>query len=291
MANLKAIKTRIDSVTSTLQITAAMKMVSASKLRKTQNAILKIRPYAGALHRMLEKVSGSANTDNPFLKERPVENVLLIVITSNKGLCGTFNNNILKTAMHRIETYYADQAAEKKVHILAFGRKGHDFFTKRAFPIAAVYEELIDKVNYPDVAEIVEGLMTDYLQHKYDRIDIIYNRFKNAATQIIEEESFLPLTPIQSTQKNEESDYMFLPDEAEVFAALIPNILKTQLFKDLLESSTSEHGARMTAMHKASDNAETLITSLKLSYNKIRQAAITDQLLEIINGAEAMKNR
>jgi F-type H+-transporting ATPase subunit gamma len=295
MANLKEIRNRITSVSSTMQITSAMKMVSAAKLKKAQDAITAMRPYAEKLTELLQNLSATldGDTGGEFTKQRDVKNVLLVAITSNRGLCGAFNTNVIKEVKSRAEFY-----SGKKVDVFAVGKKGNDVLSKTLSVVnneSAVYDDL----TFDNVAKIAQTLTDKFVSGEYDRIEIVYNQFKNAATQIVQTEQFLPLAPIKSDTraKGELSeakpastgDYIFEPSKEEIVLTLIPKSLKTQLYKGIRDSFASEHGARMTAMHKATDNATELRNQLKLTYNKARQAAITNEILEIVGGAEALK--
>ncbi len=286
MANLKEIRNRIASVSSTMQITSAMKMVSAAKLKKAQDAITAMRPYADKLTELLQGLSASLEGDagSKFADDRTVNKVLVVAITSNRGLCGAFNTNILKQGENLAENVYAG----KQVDFMAIGKKANDFFAKRKTVIAN-HSNLYDELTFENVADIAEELMALFTNGTYDRIDIVYNKFKNAATQIIMTEQFLPIVPIKG-EENVSADYTFEPSKVEIIEQLIPKSLKTQLYKGIRDSFASEHGARMTAMHKATDNATELRDQLKLTYNKARQAAITNEILEIVGGAEALNN-
>ncbi|HEV7231788.1 MAG TPA: ATP synthase F1 subunit gamma [Bacteroidia bacterium] len=291
MGSLKEVRNRITSITSTQQITSAMKMVSAAKLRRAQDAVTQMRPYAKKLREILENLSASLDSnDGTFSKARPVKNVLLIVVTSNRGLAGAFNANIIKRAVALSKNEYKDCS----VTVLCIGKKGNDFFKKTEFKIIGSdmprkLNELFDKLTYDQVAPVAEKIMEVYAKGEFDRIDIIYNQFKNAAVQIPTVEQFLPVVPsVTTTGKASKVDYIFEPSKEEIVKDLIPRSLKTQIYKALLDSWASEHGARMTAMHKATDNAKDLLRDLKLSYNKARQAAITNEILEIVGGAEAL---
>lgn len=284
MANLKEIRNRIVTVSSTMQITSAMKMVSAAKLKKAQDAITAMRPYANKLTELLQNLSGSLEAGNKYSDDREVHKVLIVAITSNRGLCGAFNTNIIKHSTVLVEETYAG----KQVDIMAVGKKANDILGKKHNIIAnhsAVYEDL----TFDNVAAIAEDLMGRFTDGSYDRIDIVYNKFKNAATQIIMTEQFLPIVPMEGGETSNK-DYIFEPSKPEIVAQLIPKSLKTQLYKGIRDSFASEHGARMTAMHKATDNATELRDQLKLTYNKARQAAITNEILEIVGGAEALNN-
>ena len=285
MANLKEIRSRIASVSSTMQITSAMKMVSAAKLKKAQDAITAMRPYADTLTELLQNLSGSIEdaSGSVFATERPVEKVLLVAITSNRGLCGGFNSSIIKEVVAQRDDNYAG----KQVDVFTIGKKGNDILSKE-FSVADnrgdVYD---DDLTFANVAAVADQLMEHYANGDYDRIDLVYNRFKNAATQLVSTEQFLPIVTVKA-ETALTSDYIYEPAQEEIVSTLIPKALKTQLFKALRDSFASEHGARMTAMHKATDNATELRDQLKLTYNKARQAAITNEILEIVGGAEAL---
>ncbi len=286
MANLKEIRNRITSVSSTMQITSAMKMVSAAKLKKAQDAITAMRPYSDKLTELLQSLSASLEADagSQFAENREVNKVLIVAITSNRGLCGAFNTNIIKQSNHLANTIYAG----KQVNIMAIGKKANDILKKKHTVIknhSAVYEDL----NFDHVAVIAEELMALFTSGAYDKIEIVYNKFRNAATQIVMTEQFLPIVPMAS-EVNANTDYVYEPSKLEIVEQLIPKSLKTQLYKGIRDSFASEHGARMTAMHKATDNATDLRNQLKLTYNKARQAAITNEILEIVGGAEALNN-
>lgn len=286
MANLKEIRNRISSVSSTMQITSAMKMVSAAKLKKAQDAITAMRPYADKLTELLQALSASLDSDSgsKYSDKREVKKVLIVAITSNRGLAGAFNSNILKQCTLLAKEIYSG----KQVDFMAVGKKANDYLKKKSTVIANhsnVYEDL----TFEAVAEIAEELMERFTSGEYDRIDIVYNKFKNAATQLVTTEQFLPIVPAEGDEKLS-VDYIFEPSKVEIVAQLIPKSLKTQLYKGIRDSFASEHGARMTAMHKATDNAKELRDQLKLTYNKARQAAITNEILEIVGGAEALNN-
>jgi F-type H+-transporting ATPase subunit gamma len=287
MANLKEIRNRITSIKSTMQITSAMKMVSAAKLKKAQDAITAMRPYSSKLTELLQNLSATLDSDagGTYATQREVSNVLFVAITSNRGLCGGFNSSITKKVVRTIEENYSGTA----VDIFSIGKKGGDVLSK-AHNIIAKRNDLFDDLTFDNVAVVAEELMEMYVDGKYDKIEIIYNQFKNAATQIPQVEQFLPIKPIEGGDTNVNSDYIFEPSKEEIVEALIPKSLKTQLYKALRDSFASEHGARMTAMHKATDNATDLRDDLLLTYNKARQAAITNEILEIVGGAEALKN-
>ncbi|MCM4161998.1 MULTISPECIES: ATP synthase F1 subunit gamma [unclassified Arenibacter] len=286
MANLKEIRNRIASVSSTMQITSAMKMVSAAKLKKAQDAITAMRPYSDKLSELLQNLSASLDADSgsKFADNRPVKKVLIVAITSNRGLCGAFNTNILKqSALLARETY-----ADKQVDFVAIGKKANDILKKKN-KVIANHSSVYDDLTFDNVAVIAEELMDLFTTGAYDKIEIVYNKFKNAATQIVMTEQFLPIVPVEG-EANLAADYIFEPSKAGIVEQLIPKSLKTQLYKGVRDSFASEHGARMTAMHKATDNATDLRNQLKLTYNKARQAAITGEILEIVGGAEALNN-
>ena len=286
MANLKEIRNRISSVSSTMQITSAMKMVSAAKLKKAQDAITAMRPYADKLTELLQGLSATldADTGSKYSVQRELNNVLIVAITSNRGLCGAFNSNIIKEVSRLSSEKYANQ----EVSYLTIGKKANDALSKNG-NIIANKSEIFDDLTFDNVAAVAEMLMEKFVEGEYDRIEIVYNKFKNAATQIVMTEQFLPIVPEES-DSNVNLDYIFEPTKIEIVEQLIPKSLKTQLFKSVRDSFASEHGARMTAMHKATDNATELRDQLKLTYNKARQAAITNEILEIVGGAEALNN-
>ena len=286
MANLKEIRNRISSVSSTMQITSAMKMVSAAKLKKAQDAITAMRPYSDKLTELLQSLSANLDADSSskYAEEREVKKVLIVSITSNRGLCGAFNSNILKQSVSLAQNSYAG----KEVDYLAIGKKANDFLGKNN-TIVANHSAVYDDLSFDNVAAIAEDLMEQFSNGSYDRIDVVYNKFKNAATQIVMTEQFLPIAPIKG-EVTTSIDYIYDPSEREIVEQLIPKSLKTQLYKSVRDSFASEHGARMTAMHKATDNATELRDQLKLKYNKARQASITNEILEIVGGAEALNN-
>jgi F-type H+-transporting ATPase subunit gamma len=285
MANLKEIRLRITSVGSTMQITSAMKMVSAAKLKRAQDAIIQMRPYANKLTELLKNLSASLDSSDGgvYAQEREIKNVLLVTVTSNRGLCGGFNAYIMKKAKALIN----EEHAHANVSILSIGKKSSEHFTKNGFNVASTHDALFGDLTFDNVAIVAEGIMKQFVKGDYDKVVLVYNQFKNAATQIIMTENFLP---VQAAENNSEIvvDYIFEPTKQEIVEQLIPKSLKTQLFKAVLDSHAAEHGARMTAMHKATDNASELKKDLTLTYNKARQAAITNEILEIVGGAEAL---
>jgi F-type H+-transporting ATPase subunit gamma len=290
MANLKEVRNRIVSVSSTQQITSAMKMVSAAKLRRAQDAITQMRPYASKLKEILENLSASLDSsEGVYSKQRPVKNVLLVAITSNRGLCGGFNANVLKMASRMAREEYKGC----NVSVLCIGKKATDFFKKTDYGIVGSdlprgLNELFDDLTFANVAPVAEKIMDGFANGEFDKVELIYNQFKNAAVQVTVAEQFLPVQPPAEGKKGKSTEYIFEPNKEFIVQDLIPRSLKTQLFKALLDSHAAEHGARMTSMHKATDNAGALIKELKLTYNKARQAAITNEILEIVGGAEAL---
>ena len=286
MANLKEIRNRIGSVSSTMQITSAMKMVSAAKLKKAQDSIIAMRPYSIKLTELIQSLT-SSNTleaDNILSVKREIKNILIVAITSNRGLCGAFNSNILK----QVQFLKEDKFKSSKVSIMTIGKKGTEFFAKKNV-VYSSHDEIYDDLNYENVSSIAQKIMDSFIDGSFDKVILVYNQFKNAATQIIKSEEFLPLENQTSDQNSKVNNYIYEPSEESVLKELIPKSLKIQLLKSIKDSIASEHGARMTAMHKATDNATELRDQLKLSYNKARQAAITNEILEIVGGAEALK--
>ena len=282
MANLKEIRNRISSVSSTMQITSAMKMVSAAKLKKAQDAITAMRPYSDKLTQMLVNLSSSVDFENVYLSPRKVKNKLVVCITSNRGLCGAFNSNVIKKC-----TEIAN-SSDESVSFLCIGKKGADILSKN-YNVVQTNNEIFDDLTFENISAIAEKLMSMFLNKEFDSVQIVYNKFKNAATQIVIQEQYLPIENNDSeNDQKETSDYIFEPSQVEIISELIPKSLKTQLYKSIRDSYASEHGARMTAMHKATDNATELRDQLKLTYNKARQAAITNEILEIVGGAEAL---
>jgi F-type H+-transporting ATPase subunit gamma len=288
---LKEVRNRIKSVMSTQQITKAMKMVSAAKLRKAQDRIIQMRPYSNKLSEMLQNiVSGETDVQISLATERPINKVLVVLITSDRGLCGGFNANLIKAAASQIKTHYAEQDKTGQVEIMCIGKKGADFF-KKSHAVNTEYMQLLGQINFESTAEAAEKVMAGFVEGKYDKVDIVYSQFKNAATQLYAVEPFLPV-PKQANKANAKAnntDYIFQPSKEKLIVELVPKILKTQLFKCILDSNASEHGARMTAMDKASENANELLKDLRLSYNRARQAAITTELTEIVSGAAALE--
>ncbi len=290
MANLKEIRTRITSVKSTKQITSAMKMVSAAKLRKAQDAITQMRPYANKLHEILTHISSGleGNDDNTFAQKREDNKVALIVINSNRGLCGAFNSNVVKTALHIAKTKYSKLYEQGQIDFYSIGKKSSDLLKSKNIEVVKNFSYLYDNLNFRNVSEVANEFMQAYDAGIYNEVVLIYNKFKNAATQILTEEVFLPVTVETDTENTPDHDFIFEPSNEYIVDVLVPKSLKIQFFKALLDSHAAEHGARMTAMHKATDNADELIKELRLYYNKARQASITAEILEIVGGAEAL---
>ena len=286
MPSLKEVRTRIASVDSTRQITNAMKMVSASKLRKTQNTIIKLKPYASKMNEILQNLCKSGNANVEFFDEREINKMLIVVVTSNRGLCGSFNASIIKTTQNLIEKEYAKSG---KLDLMFIGKKAYEFFIKKSYNIVSVNNELLDNLNYENASFVAENIMNDFKNKKYDKIIVVYNYFKNAAVQIVKNSQFLPFVPeFVGDTKELNYDYILEPDKQYVINELVPRTLKLKFYEYILNSFVSEHGARMTAMHKATDNASELLKELKLSYNKVRQATITKEILEIVSGADAL---
>lgn len=294
MPNLKEVRERIVSVKSTQQITSAMKMVSASKLRRAQTAILKLRPYAAKFKEILVNVSSTLDNvdESIYSKERNPEKVLLIVITSNRGMCGGFNSNIIKATNLLIANKYSSQFEKGNVSLLTIGRKATDYYQKRNFRIIETHNDWIDAPSFDKLVPVAEKLMKDFTKGTFDKIEIIYNQFRNAVNQVLVNEQFLPVVsviPKTTAKKKSKTDYIYEPSKEEIIRELIPKSLKIQFYKTVLDSIASEHGARMTAMHQATENANEIIKDLNLAYNKARQATITKEILEIVSGAEALK--
>ena len=287
MANLKEIRNRISSVESTMQITSAMKMVSAAKLKRAQDAIVQLRPYADKLTEILVNLSSTLDgaDGNAFSSERELKNILFVSITSNRGLCGGFNSNIIKQTTSLINNEYKDANAS----IVSIGKKSSEHFSKKGYNVLSSHDDLYNEITFEAVADIAENIMKTFIDGEFDKVVLVYNQFKNAATQIVMSENYLPVETPQGENATI-GDYIFEPSKEEIVQELIPKSLKTQLFKAILDSHASEHGARMTAMHKATDNANDLKDDLTLFYNKARQAAITGEILEIVGGAEALND-
>ena len=300
MGGLKEVRNRIASTKSTRQITSAMKMVAASKLRKAQNAIISLRPYAAKLTEIMQNLSASmdGSDEGVYAADRGDQKILIIAISSNRGLCGGFNINVVKETINLIETKFDTQYKKGDVSILALGKKGGDLLTSRGYAPGRIDKEIFDNLTFENSVPLAEQLMQEFVNKDYDKIYLIYNQFKNAAVQILKTEQFLPVAESEehkeeqgakSEQHEMQADFIFEPGKPEILEALVPKAIKLHLYKALLDSFAAEHGARMTAMHKATDNADELIKALNLSYNKARQSAITNEILEIVSGAEALK--
>lgn len=291
MANLKEVRNRIASVGSTMQITSAMKMVSASKLRRAQNSVVSLRPYSKLLSNIISNIMDDTIElmDSPYGRNTKIDNILIIVLTSNKGLCGGFNSNIIKEVKKRIDSICIEDKYVK-VDLISCGKKSSEFFTKlKGCDVIKTIDSIWDDLSFENSNKIANQVMDLFVSGQYDRIEIIYNKFKNATTQIISHEDFLPINSLTNIQdKTINNYYIFEPSKEEIIQNIIPQALKIQMFRCLLDSFAAEHGARMTAMHKATDNAQGLLKELKLSYNKARQAAITNEIIEISSGAEAL---
>ncbi len=295
MANLKEVRTRIQSVKSTQQITKAMKMVAASKLRKAQDAILHMRPYAQKMVHIIEHAAATIEEDNIksiFTTEREVKNVLIVVVTSNRGLCGAFNSNIIKETEKLIREEYAGVIANENLWIMPIGKKGYDYFKKNSYQCLSEYFDLFSDLTFENVKQAGEFILEGFSVEKYDRVHLIYNEFKNVATQILRTEQFLPVIGEEDNEgrSGTNTEYIFEPSPAHIIKELIPRTLKINLYKALLESNASEQGARMSAMDQATENAGELLKDLRLVYNRTRQATITTEILEIVGGAEALEN-
>jgi F-type H+-transporting ATPase subunit gamma len=283
MPSIKEVKNRIGSVKSTQQLTKAMKMVAAAKLKKAQDKVVQLRPYSRKLNEILSNLSGSVNND--LFLEKEINNVLIIIISSDKGLCGSFNSNLIKQF-----TSYCDNINTKKVSVLPIGKKAYDFFKKSEYNLILDYRQSLNGFNYEISSEICDYIISSFLDSKYDKVAIIYNEFKNVAVQKSVIEDFLPVIPESDEKKEVNNNYIFEPNKNKIVNNLIPQSLKTQFLKAVLESNASEQGSRMTAMSQATDNAGELLKELKLTYNRTRQAAITKEILEIVGGAEALNN-
>jgi F-type H+-transporting ATPase subunit gamma len=293
MANLKEVRNRIVSVSSTQQITKAMKMVSAAKLKRATNAIVQLRPYANKLKEMLSNLSASLEDgSSPFLQEREPNKVLIVVVSSNRGLAGAFNANVIKTANNLIAEKYSNQLKAGNVSVVGIGKKGQEYYQKRKYNVIGNNNELYLDLNFINVSKVTEEIMQGFLKGDYDRVELVYNQFKNAAVQFLTVEQLLPVpkTEKKPDAKAVQVDYILEPSQEEIVEQLIPKNIKIQLYKAVLDSHASEHGARMTAMDKATDNAGELIKALKLAYNQARQAAITTELTEIVSGAAALSS-
>ncbi|MCD6565262.1 MAG: ATP synthase F1 subunit gamma [Bacteroidales bacterium] len=290
MANLKDLRTRINSVRSTRQITSAMKMVAAAKLRKAQNKIVQLRPYANKLHKLISTLSNNLNEEegNNYSTVRDEEKILIILVTSNRGLCGSFNSVAIKNAINLADNVYKSQLNKGNVHFLAIGKKGANYLKQKKYDLIDSKNELFDSLSFHAIAPIAETIMNQFINEEYDKIELVYNQFKNAAVQNITTEQFLPVVINEEEEGKHLPFYIFEPDKERIIKELIPKSLKIQFYKTIVDSFVAENGARMTAMHKATDNATEMIRDLNLEYNKARQSAITKELLDIVGGAEAL---
>ena len=294
MANLKEVRTRIASVSSTQQITSAMKMVSAAKFRRAQNAIIGMRPYAAMLGEITADIDTEDGVQTPYHEQRKPASVLLVVVTSNKGLCGAFNSNVIKEASARV-AYYSETLKVPSLQLITIGKRGSEFFGKRQGLVKASCDDLLDTPSFDNIAALASQIMQDFVDRKYDRVEVVYNQFKNSLTQILSTEQFLPVSPKSASDGNNPSapaqhfDFIYEPDKEDILRNIIPLTLRSQFYRIILDSLAAEHGARMTAMQKATDNATELLKDLRLSYNKARQAAITNDIIVIVSGSEALK--
>lgn len=294
MANLKEVRTRIASVSSTQQITSAMKMVSAAKFRRAQVAIIGMRPYANQLTEIVSDIGTGDGVQTPYHEVRKIEHVLLVVVTSNKGLCGAFNSNVIKQAQSRIDYYKTNATSAQPAHLsmITIGKRGSEFFAKHFENVVGSYDEMLDAISFDSAATLADQLMQQFREKKYDRIELIYNQFKNSLVQILSTEQFLPIEsrPHSDAQANAGvGDYIYEPSKEAILREMVPLTLRSHFYRVLLDSLAAEHGARMNAMQKATDNATELLKELRLSYNKARQAAITNEIIEIVSGSEALK--
>lgn len=294
MANLKEVRTRITSVSSTQQITSAMKMVSAAKFRRAQNAIIGMRPYAAQLSEIVDDIDTGGEVLTPYHAVRPLRSVLLVVITSNKGLCGAFNSNVLKQAQSRIDHYHQTLPSDGMLHVMSIGKKSSELLSRRKDIQLTSHDALLDNPSFDNVAALADGIMKQFEDKQIDHVEIIYNQFKNSLTQVLSTEQFLPVTPkdlkdTKNLKGTKNNDYIYEPSKEDIVRSMVPLTLRSNFYRMVLDSLASEHGARMTAMQKATDNATELLKDLRLSYNKARQAAITNEIIEIVSGSEALK--
>jgi F-type H+-transporting ATPase subunit gamma len=294
MASLKEVKSRITSVISTQQITKAMKMVAAAKLRKSQDKIMQMRPFAKKMNSLLQNLS-SAGADGQawYNQVREEKKILIVAVSSDRGLCGSFNSSVFKAVLRLAQEKYSSQASKNNITFLPIGKKSLEFFEKRNLPVISDYSTLFQSLTFESVSKIGEYVMSVFKNGDFDKIEIVYNEFKNVATQILRAEQFLPILPLpvdKNVAATAATEYIYQPNQEEILTGLIPKSLKVQLYKAVLDSNAAENGARMTAMDKATDNAGELLKELKLTYNRTRQAAITKEILEIVAGAEALKS-
>jgi F-type H+-transporting ATPase subunit gamma len=292
MPSLKEVKNRIQSVISTQQITKAMKMVAAAKLRKSQDRIIQMRPFALKLNSILRNLSSAQTSDgdNWYSQVREERKILIVAVSSDRGLCGSFNTSVFKGVNRLIEEKYSEQFRKGNVTVLTIGKKAADYFGKRKCTLVGDFTLLLSSLSFDAIGKAAEFIMQSFKEGKYDKVEVVYNEFKNVATQILRTEQYLPIVPPKSENTSTQIDYIYQPDQEEILTGLIPKSLKVQLYKAVLDSNASENGARMTAMDKATENAGELLKQLKLTYNRTRQAAITKEILEIVGGAEALKN-
>ena len=290
MASLKEVRNRIVSVNSTTQITKAMKMVSAAKLKRATDAIVQMRPYANKLKDILANLTASLEgNESPYTQQREIKNVLLVVVTSNRGLAGAFNANVIKAANLLVADKYDAQKRDGNLQIIAIGKKAQDYFTRNKFNVIGNNNEVFNHLNFDEANKIAEEVMSGFVAGKWDKVEVVYNQFKNAGMQILTTEQLLPVVPSVNQSANQNNaDYLLEPSQEEIVLGLIPSSVKIQLYKALLDSHASEHGARMTAMDKATENAGDLLKALRLSYNQARQASITNEILEIVSCANAL---
>lgn len=291
MASLKEVRTRIASVSSTQQVTSAMKMVSAAKFRRAQMAIMGMRPYAAQLNDIISDINVDDGVQTPYHEVRKLDKVLLVVVTSNKGLCGAFNSNVIKQASARIE-YYREEQKVQQISLITIGRRASEFFAKTPGLVESSHDDLLDKTSFDDVASLAEQLMDRYCNKMYDRVELVYNQFKNSLTQVLTTEQFLPVLPKtadKSNRKAVQNDYIYEPSKEDILREMIPLMLRSQFYRVILDSLAAEHGARMTAMQSATDNATELLRELNVTYNKVRQSSITNEIIEIVSGSEALK--
>ena len=292
MANLKEVRTRIASVSSTQQITSAMKMVSAAKFRRAQNAIIGMRPYAAQLSEIVTDIDTGGEVLTPYHAQRPLRNVLLVVITSNKGLCGAFNSNVIKQAFSRIDHYLNNLPADGTLRVMSIGKKSSELLARRKDISLTVHDALLDSPSFDTIASLADTVMVDFATKQLDYVEIIYNQFKNSLTQVLSTEQWLPVKSGDRKVENGErknNDYIYEPSKEEIVRSMVPLTLRSNFYRMILDSLAAEHGARMTAMQKATDNATELLKDLRLSYNKARQATITNEIIEIVSGSEALK--
>jgi len=292
MANLKEVRTRIASVSSTQQITSAMKMVSAAKFRRAQNAIVGMRPYADQLQEIIADIDTGDGLVTPYHDQRPMQNVLVVVVTSNKGLCGAFNSNVLKQAQQRLDHYRAALPEGGQLHVMSIGKKSSELLIRQKDLILTTHDDLLDSPSFDAIASLADTVMQRFTDKQIDRVEVIYNQFKNSLTQILSTEQFLPVAgdaKADTAAGTMANDYIYEPSKEEILREMVPLTLRSTFYRIILDSLASEHGARMTAMQKATDNATELLKDLTLSYNKARQAAITNEIIEIVSGSEALK--